>query len=98
VSVNNTTLFIHNKNSKLSGRHVSTFIGSSSGPLRKQIKELSMFQYIVGSQMLTNFCYRKVKYISLCMLKLLCDGLGFKGLNIMRLGSILKQTVQGYSK
>jgi len=31
VSVNNTTLyFIYNKNSVLSGRYVSTFIGSSS--------------------------------------------------------------------
>ena len=36
VSVNNTTLyFIYNKNSVLSGRHVSTFNRSSSGPLRK---------------------------------------------------------------
>ena len=44
VSVNNTTLyFIYNKNSILSGRHVSTFIRSSSGPLRKQIQELSIF-------------------------------------------------------
>jgi len=49
VSVNNTTLyFIYNKNSILSGRHVSTFIRSSSGPLGKQ------FQCIVGSQMLTD--------------------------------------------
>ena len=56
VSVNNTTLyFIYNKNSILSERYVATFIGSSSGPLRKQIQELSMFQCIVGSQMLTNF-------------------------------------------
>ena len=36
VPVNTTTLyFIYNKNSILSGRHVSTFIRSSSGPLRK---------------------------------------------------------------
>jgi len=28
----------------LSGRHISTFIGSSSGPLGKQIQELSIFQ------------------------------------------------------
>ena len=55
VSVNNTTLyFIYNKNSILSGRHISTFIGSSSGPLRKQIQELSTFQCIVGSQMPTD--------------------------------------------
>ena len=54
VSVNNTTLhFIYNKNSTLLGRHVSTFIGSSSGPLGKQIQELSTFQCIVASQMLT---------------------------------------------
>jgi len=44
VSVNNTTVyFIYNKNSILSGRHVSTFIRSSSGPLGKQIQELSIF-------------------------------------------------------
>jgi len=49
-SVNNRTLhFIYNKNSILSGRHVSTFIRSSSGPLRKQIQELSIRQWIVGS-------------------------------------------------
>jgi len=47
VSVNNTTLyFTHNKNSLLSGRHVSTFIRSSSGPLGKQIQDLSIFQWI----------------------------------------------------
>ena len=40
VSVNNTLYFIYNKNSILSGRRVSTFIGSSSGPLGKQIEEL----------------------------------------------------------
>jgi len=56
VSVNNTTLyFIYNKSSTLSGRHVSTFIRSSSGPLGKQIQELSIFQCTVGSQMLTGF-------------------------------------------
>ena len=54
VSVNNTTLyFIYNKNNILSGRHVSTLIRSSSGPLGKQIEELFIFQCIVGSQMLT---------------------------------------------
>ena len=52
VSVNNTTLyFVYNKNSVLSGRHVSTFIRSSSSPLRKKIQELSIFQCIVESQM-----------------------------------------------
>ena len=52
VSVNNTTLyFIYNKSSILSGRHVSTFIGSSSGPLGKQIQELSIFQCIEGYKM-----------------------------------------------
>jgi len=45
---------MYNKNSILSGRHVSTFIRSSSGPLGKQIQELSIFQCIVGSQMLTD--------------------------------------------
>ena len=50
VSVNNTTLyFIYNKNIIFSGRHVSTFIRSSSGPLGKQILELSIFQCIVES-------------------------------------------------
>ena len=56
MSVSNTTIyFIYNKNSVLSGRHVSTFIRSSSGLLGKQIQELSIFQCIVGSQMLTDF-------------------------------------------
>jgi len=46
VSVNNTALyFIYNKYSVLSGLHVSTFIGSSSGPLGKQIQALSIFLY-----------------------------------------------------
>ena len=68
ASVNNTTLyFIYNKLSILSGRHVSTFIRSSSGPLGKHIQELSIFQCIVGSQMFTD-CYMNVKYISLYIL------------------------------
>ena len=51
VSVNNTILyFIYNKNSILSGRHVSTFIRSSSGPLRKRIQKISIFPCTVGSQ------------------------------------------------
>ena len=58
--------------------HVSTFIRSSSGRLRKQVQELSMFQCIVGSQMQTNSCYRKVKHISLYILNFLCDGLIIK--------------------
>ena len=38
VSVNNTTLyFIYNKNSVLSGRHVSTFIRSTSDPWRNAL-------------------------------------------------------------
>jgi len=38
VSINNTTLyFIYNKHSILSGRHVSTFIRPSSGPLSSSI-------------------------------------------------------------
>ena len=58
VSVNNTTVyFIYNKNSILSGRHVSTFIRSSSGTLGKQIQALSIFQCIVGSQVLTTKSY-----------------------------------------
>jgi len=37
MSVNNTTIyFIYIKNSILSGWHVSTLIGSSSGPLRNR--------------------------------------------------------------
>jgi len=71
VSVNNTTLFIYNKNSVLSGRHVSTFIRSSSGPLGKQITERYIFQCIVGSQMLTGFVIwceiRKILYIGICV-------------------------------
>ena len=46
--------FIYNKNSTLSG-HISTFIMTYSGHLRKQILELSKFQRIVGSQMLTDY-------------------------------------------
>ena len=39
VSLNNTTLYcIYNKNCILSGRHVSTFIRSSSGSLEKRSK------------------------------------------------------------
>ena len=53
-SIPQTLYFIYNKNSILSGRHVSTFIMSSSGFLRKQIQELSIFQCIVGSQMFTD--------------------------------------------
>jgi hypothetical protein len=59
-SVNNTLYFIDNKNNILSGRHVSTFIRSSSGPLRKQTQQLSVFRCIMGSQMLTD-CVIKVK-------------------------------------
>jgi len=55
VSVNITAIyFIYNKNSVLSGRHVSSFIRSSSGPLGKQIQELFIFQCIVGSSVLTD--------------------------------------------
>ena len=44
VSVNNTTIyFIYNKNSILSGRHVSTFTVSSSGPLRNRSKNYLYF-------------------------------------------------------
>jgi len=44
MSVSNTTLyFIYNKNSIFSERHVSTFIRSSSGPLRKEIKSCLYF-------------------------------------------------------
>jgi len=39
VSVNNTTLyFMYNRNRILSERHVSTFLGSSSDPLRNRSK------------------------------------------------------------
>ena len=43
------------KNRILPGRHVSTVIRSSLGPLGKQIQELSLFQCIVGTQMLTEY-------------------------------------------
>jgi len=42
VSVNNTTIYFI-KNSILSGRHISTFIGSSSGPLRNRSKNYLYF-------------------------------------------------------
>jgi len=61
VSVNNTTLyFTYNKNSVLSGRHVSAFIRSSSGPLGKQIQELFTFQctvHILKTKSKTKFLY-----------------------------------------
>jgi len=44
MSVNNTTIyFIYNKNSILSGQHVSTLTGSSSAPLRKRSKNCLYF-------------------------------------------------------
>ena len=46
---------MYNKIGILSGRYVSTFIRSSSGPLRKQIQELSKVQCLVGYQMLTDY-------------------------------------------
>ena len=72
VSIKNTALFfcfICNKISILSGRHVSTFIRSSSGPLGKQIQELTIFQCIVASHNAYRLCYLNVKYITLyiCM-------------------------------
>jgi len=42
-TVHNTIYFIHIKNNILSGRHVSTFTGSSSGPQRKQIQDYTDF-------------------------------------------------------
>jgi len=90
MSVNNTTLyFIYNKNSILSGRHVLTFIRSSSGPLGKQIQELSMFQCIVGSQMLTD-CVIWMWNTYVCTYWNPCDGLGIKRLKIIWDGGILK--------
>ena len=72
MSLNNTTLnSIYKIISILSGRHVSTFIMSSSGPLRKQIQELSKFQCIVGSQMfidyIQEFEIHKFVYIVICV-------------------------------
>jgi hypothetical protein len=93
VSVNNTTLyFIYNKNSILSGQHVSTFIRSSSGPLEKQIQELSIFQCTVGSQMLTD-CVIWMWNTYLCTYWNLCNGLSIKRLKIIWDGGILKPTV-----
>jgi hypothetical protein len=37
-----------------------------------------MFQCIVGSQMLTKFCYRKAKYLNLYILDFLFDGRSIK--------------------
>ena len=55
---------------------------SSSGPPKRQIQELFGFSCIVGSQMLTHFCYRNIKYISLYILSLLCDGFSLKIRNL----------------
>jgi len=64
VSVNNTTLyFICNKNSILSGRHVSTFIRSSSGSLGKQIQELSIFVVFI-CYILEHIGMKNIKFIA----------------------------------
>jgi len=64
-SVNNTTLyFIHNKNSILSGRHVSIFIRSSSGPLGKHPRAIYISIHC-GIPNAFRLCYMNVKYISL---------------------------------
>jgi hypothetical protein len=65
VSVSSTTLhFMYNKNSTFSGRHVSIIIRPSSGHLGKQIQELSIFQCVERSQMLTgHLVYRGLFYI-----------------------------------
>ena len=51
-------------NSIETGRHISTFTRSSSGPQKKQIKDyIDVLQKrILGSQMLTE-CYRGTVYI-----------------------------------
>jgi len=64
MSVYNTKILLQiHYNSVLSGRHVSTFTWSSSGPQRKQIQDYIDFFFIkciVGSQMLTG-CVIKVQ-------------------------------------
>ena len=80
MSVSNTTfLFYIPQNSILVRATCFELIRSSSGPPRKQIQELFMFHFIVGSQMLTSVCYRnmkhKIKYINFYILHLLCNGL-----------------------
>ena len=93
MSVNNTTLyFIYNKSSILSGRHVSAFIRSSSGLLGKQIQELSIFQCIVGSQMLAD-CVIWMWNTWVCICWNVCDGLSIIRLKIMWGGGILKPIV-----
>ena len=79
---------MYSKNSILSGRHVSTFIRSSSGPLRKQIQKLSTFQCTVGSQMLTMLCYTKVKYLSFYIFNFCVKVLALKSLKIIRFGKV----------
>jgi len=70
VSVNNAIFyFIYNKNSILPRQHVSTFIRSSSGPLRKQILELSYISMHCGIPNAYRLYYRNVKYRSFYVLK-----------------------------
>ena len=59
TSVNNTTLyFIYNKIVYLSGRHVSTLQGHLQALQEDRSKSCILFHCIVGSKMLTSFCYR----------------------------------------
>ena len=78
VSVNNTTIyFIYNKNSILSGQHVSTFTGSSSGPLRNRSKNYLYFnalrdpkclQIILQECKIHEFVYIRI-YVTVLALK-----------------------------
>jgi len=77
MSVDNTTLYLYTKIVYFVRTTCFDLIRSSPGPPRRQIQELFMFHIIVGSQMLTSFYYRSVKYISFYMLNL-CDGFDIK--------------------
>jgi len=51
------------------------------------------FHCSVGSQMLTSFCYRNIKYISLYILNLLCDGFRIKVLETYEIWQCIESTV-----
>jgi len=71
VSVNNTTIyFIYNKNNILSGRHVSTFTGSSSGLLRNRSKNYLYFKALWDPKFL-QIILQECKYMSLYIYKLM---------------------------
>ena len=65
TSVDNTTLYLYKKIAYFVRSTCFDLIRSSSGLARRQIQELFMLHCIMGSQMLTRFCWRSVKLVSI---------------------------------